>query len=385
MLAALLLLAAQGAGQPTDAGRVLVVANRHSPVSLEIAADYCEKRGVRLRLEVGCPDSALDARKETISYPLFAETIERPLRALLEKHPEVDFVVLTKGIPIRLERAPDLGIDGRQTSVDGFLAALGYEERADTRRIELRDKGFRGTACANRYWNSSRPFSHREFGGYLVTRLDGYDAADAKALVARALEAEARPLAPRAPVLLDACASFGCGDPALQPLRVPEGARAIDEMLYRDYNADLACAAALLGQRGRLVRLEETEEFAGASEALAGYASWGSNDTHFSAATYHALRFEPGAFAVTAVSTSARTFLPAEGGQSLIADLVHQGATGAPGWCDEPLLLAISSPTVLFDRAARGFTLAESFYAAARFVGWEDIVLGDPLCRPRRE
>jgi hypothetical protein len=85
------------------------------------------------------------------------------------------------------------------------------------------------------------------------------------------------------------------------------------------------------------------------------------------------------------VSTSARTFLPTEGGQSLIADLVHQGATGAKGYCDEPLLQAISSPSVLFERYSRGWTLAESFYAAARFVGWEDIVLGDPLCRPYRE
>jgi uncharacterized protein (TIGR03790 family) len=383
MLAAILLLAAQGAAGTTDAERVLVVANRHSPASLEIAADYCEKRHVRLRLDVACPDSALEAREETISYPLFAETIERPLRALLEKHPEVDFLVLTKGVPIRIERAPDLGIDGRQTSVDSFLAALGYEERADAHKLELRDKGFRGTAYANNFWNSSRPFSHREFGGYLVTRLDGYTIADAKALVAHALEAEAR--AHRAPILLDVCASFGSGDPAAQPLRVPALARSIDEMLYSDYNADLACAAALLEQRGRLVHLENTAEFAGAAEPLAGYASWGSNDTHFAAEKYHALQFVPGAIAVTAVSTSARTFLPAEGGQSLIADLVHQGATGAAGWCDEPLLLAISSPTVLFDRYARGFTLAESYYAAARFVGWEDIVLGDPLCRPLRE
>jgi len=26
--------------------------------------------------------------------------------------------------------------------------------------------------------------------------------------------------------------------------------------------------------------------------------------------------------------------------------------------------------------------MAESFYAASRFVGWEDIVIGDPLCCP---
>jgi hypothetical protein len=33
------------------------------------------------------------------------------------------------------------------------------------------------------------------------------------------------------------------------------------------------------------------------------------------------------------------------------------------------------------DRYTSGFTLAESFYAASRFVGWEDVVIGDPLGR----
>ena len=82
------------------------------------------------------------------------------------------------------------------------------------------------------------------------------------------------------------------------------------------------------------------------------------------------------------ISTSARTFLPTHGGQSLIADLIAQGVTGAKGYTDEPLLQAVASPSILWDRYTHGWTLAESFYAASRFVGWEDIVLGDPLCRP---
>jgi hypothetical protein len=26
--------------------------------------------------------------------------------------------------------------------------------------------------------------------------------------------------------------------------------------------------------------------------------------------------------------------------------------------------------------------MAESFYAASHFVGWQDVVIGDPLCCP---
>jgi hypothetical protein len=76
---------------------------------------------------------------------------------------------------------------------------------------------------------------------------------------------------------------------------------------------------------------------------LMGYCSWGSNDPKFDEKGYLMLRFNPGAIAETAVSTSARTFLPTSGGQSLIADLIHGRVTGVKGYCDEPLLQAIAS------------------------------------------
>jgi hypothetical protein len=63
----------------------------------------------------------------------------------------------------------------------------------------------------------------------------------------------------------------------------------------------------------------------------------------------------------------------------LIADLIAHGVTGIKGYVDEPLLQAVASPSITLDRYSRGFTMAESFYAASRFVGWEDIVIGDPL------
>jgi uncharacterized protein (TIGR03790 family) len=131
--------------------------------------------------------------------------------------------------------------------------------------------------------------------------------------------------------------------------------------------------------------LDKTEEFVGGKSDLMGYCSWGSNDAKYVADHYHTLRFAPGGIAETAVSTSARTFLTTTGGQSLIADLVHQRVTGVKGYVDEPLLQAVASPSILFDRYSRGWTLAESFYAASRFVGWEDVVIGDPLCAPYRK
>ena len=140
-------------------------------------------------------------------------------------------------------------------------------------------------------------------------------------------------------------------------------------------------AADILRSRGVPVELTQTDAFAAKRSGLLGILL-GEQRPASRRRAYHSLRFAPGAICETAVSTSARTFLPTKGGQSLIADLISQGVTGVKGYTDEPLLQAVASPSTSWIRYARGWTLAESFYAASRFMGWEDIVIGDPLCRP---
>lgn len=358
--------------------RTLVVMNADSPTSLAVGAAYQKKRGVANKIVVHCQDSAESTAKETIAYPAFREGIETPLRTYLSKHPKIDFIVLTKGIPIRITGAPDLGVSGTQPSLDSYLAALDYEKDKKARKVTLTDTGFTGRAWANRFWNSTERFSHAKFGGYLVTRLDGYTEDDARMLIAWALASEQQK--PSGGILLDSCPSFGYADPKAQPVAIL-GEKSVNELPYNTYNADMQRAAEDLAARKIPLSFEKTDSFVDGSD-LMGYCSWGSNDSHFDAANYKRLRFAPGGIAETAVSTSARTFLPTSGGQSLIADLVTDHVTGAKGYCDEPLLQAVASPSILFDRYTRGWTLAESFYAASRFVGWEDIVIGDPICQP---
>jgi uncharacterized protein (TIGR03790 family) len=367
--------------------RTVVVVNGNSPVSMAVAADYMKLRGVRQKVVVHCQDSATSAANETITYKSFQPTVEAPLRTYLSKHAQVDFIVLTKGVPIRISEAPGLGVSNKQPSLDSFVAALDYSSMKPV-KVALSDGGFTGTAWANRFWDARERFTHKKFGGYLVTRLDGYSEEDAKMLVRWSLAAEKK--RPTGTILLDTCPSFGYDDPAKEPLPIfngtpdPEnGAKSLNEIACKHYNADMQHAAELLGKRGIPVQLEKTDAFVQGAD-LMGYCSWGSNDSHFDAGNYAKLRFAPGALAETAVSTSARTFLHTTGGQSLIADLVAGNVTGAKGYCDEPLLQAVASPTILFDRYTKGWTLAESFYAASRFIGWEDIILGDPLCRPYR-
>ena len=276
---------------------------------------------------------------------------------------------------------------------------MDYDTKPDAIRVDIEDpdyragyiiyahRTFRARAWANRFWNSTEPFSHAKFGGYLITRLDGYTKADAQALTTRSLQAERAGSKPVGEFLLNVAPKFGFTDKARQPYSILSenlaGSRIAkitsEKAHLGDFNSDLQGAADALKARGFTVELEQAEHFVGNRTGLMGYMSWGSNDPKFDAAAYHSLTFAPGALSDTAVSTSARTFLPTEGGQSLIADLIAQGVTGIKGYTDEPLVQAIASPSILFDRYTRGWTLAESFYAASAPVGWEDIVIGDLL------
>ncbi|MCW3054738.1 MAG: hypothetical protein JWN14_3908 [Chthonomonadales bacterium] len=371
---------------------MLLISNSNSPVSRAIADDYAQKRHIKNRVAIQCPDSAVSTQNETLTIAAYTTAIEEPLRKYLGAHPKIDFIVLTKGIPIRILGA-GLGSNDEHTrepaatrgrpSVDSYLAALDYTSLPNTRKIPITGSGAIGAGLINRYWNATEPFSHKKFGGYLVTRLDGYTEADAKALVSRALQAEANlpEILKRGKVLLDVQPTFGLGDKATQPgpITVPE---ILSESAWSEYNADMRHAHDILVERGIPDELDLNPAFVGQRTDLLGYFSWGSNDARYSPAAYQSLTFAPGSLCDTAVSTSARTFLPTRGGQSLLIDLIAHGLTCGKGYVEEPELQAIASPTIALDRYTSGYTMAESLYAASHFVGWEDIVIGDPLCCP---
>jgi uncharacterized protein (TIGR03790 family) len=351
-------------------------------------------RHVKNQLAIACPDSAVSADNETIALADYTRSIENPIRDYLAGHPQIDFIVLTKGVPIRIigssmgstDQVDNISYSENgiyahkgRPSVDSTLAALDYSNQPNALKIDITGSGGAGCAYSNRYWNATEPFSHAKFGGYLVTRLDGYTQDDAVALVREALEAEHR-LA-KGKVLLDVQPIFGLGDKATQPAPI-SGTTIPRESDWSDYNADMRHAHDLLVARGISDELDLSKTFVGRRFNLLGYFSWGSNDPRFSEAAYQNLFFAPGSIGDTAVSTSARSFLPTTGGQSMLAELIAHGLACSKGYVNEPLLQAIASPTIALDRYTSGYTMAESLYAASRFVGWEDIVVGDPLCCP---
>jgi uncharacterized protein (TIGR03790 family) len=387
----------------SQTARVLVMRNTNSSVSKTVADDYMARRGVTNVLNITCQDAAVKTDSETITFRNYLTKIDAPLRVYLAAHSGIDFIVMTKGIPIRLLGQADgrwvkadSAAQNSNGSLDSYVAALGYDTIKGAIRILINSDGsgypgFKGSSWANRYFNSKKRFTHAEFGGYLVTRLDGYTVAEAESLTTKSLRADSLRLLGKKPagkILLDECSDFGITDKAAMPYSVLKANPPVngistetkEDPNWGDYNTDMALAHDTLKARKIPDSLNANSTFVGNMTGLMGYVSWGCNDAHYVAANYLSLRFADGAIVETAVSTGARTFLPTSGGHSLVVDIIHNGATGMKGYTDEPWLQACAQPSILFSRYTAGWTLAESYYAASNQVSWEDIVIGDPLC-----
>ena len=321
-------------------GNVLVLVNDNSPESKEIAAYYVAKRKIPAKnvLHVKCPTTEYFA-----NHFEYCDLLEKPVKAYLKKTKlPIDYIVTTRGTPIK--PSPKFTM-----SIDSILAAMDLNVNVTSQQ-----------GAPNPYFGKKEPFSHKKFGIYLVTRLDGYTLQDAKALVDRSLAAKPA----KGTFLIDSTPARETGGYAAMNA-------AMDEV-HRD----------IIG-KGYVCFFDNKHEFVGGLKNLMGYFSWGSNDAAYSLEKYKSNQFRPGAIAETAVSSSARSLRPLkDGGQSLIADLVQAGVTGVKGYVSEPTLAAVADPRILFDRYLSGFNLAESYYAASRRICWKDVVLGDPLCAP---
>jgi len=374
-----------------ETARVIVLANGNSPVSLRIARYYLKRRQIPEGQLLVLPLITTGPNAEAMTYFDYQAQIETPLRQFLQSQQLTDqirYLVLTKGIPLRIFDVPHplpTNLQYSQVqSVDATLAALDYKGKNLTLRTTNQ---LLGVVVPNFYWRQKYPFEHSLTGGYLVTRLDGFSETDALALVDRALVPRPRLTGN---VLLDPARGDGTslfpqprdGYLPCPPENIPNCLLPPQGVSDGDYNDDLRLAQKLIKEQypQLVVRLAAAKSFAAGTD-LIGYISWGSNDEKFSAKTYQQLTFRPGAIVDTAVSTSARTLLPTKVGQSLIAQLLQgkKGVTGARGYTDEPYLLAVGSPSVLLDSYFSGANLATAYYSSTRYLGWRDIVLGDPL------
>lgn len=307
--------------QAQSPSTVLVVANANSAESVDLARHYQAARRIPERNLLLAEWSA-DERADACSLSDY-NRLSYAIRKAAEKIGGVDYIVLCRNLPVRIRETGG--------SFDSALAAN------STKRTP------------NPYYYYGGPFDADRYGFRLVTRLDGWSWADAHALIDRAQ--------------------------AAQP-GVPYADCAPGKTSY---------AERWLQEGAKTGVCERTAAFRAPSFPVGAYFSWGSNDPRFSRAEWLKIRFVPGGIVETFVSTSASHVRYPGGGQSQVAELLRQGATGVKGYVTEPTLSAVAQPPKLWKAYSSGRNLAESYYYASPFLGWKDVVIGDPLCAPYRK
>ncbi|MEO8167434.1 MAG: TIGR03790 family protein [bacterium] len=260
----------------------------------------------------------------------------------------VNYLVTTKGVPLKVNRGDTYSQNAPSSSVESDLMLI-----LGTNAVAVGGPG----SQMSPYFYQNAHFSRAAYGMYLVTRLDGYTVSDVLNLIDRSGPNVA--VNPQSVFLFDQ-------DPAWSsPL-----------------NMYMSTAKTALEGRGRVVSLDATATYQTNKQNLIGYVSWGSNDHYQYMYTQNAIphnSYVRGAIAETYVSTSGRSFNnPPAYGQSLIADLISEGVSGVKGYVYEPYSNAMAHAYILFDRYAAGYNLAESYFMASLLVSWMDVVIGDP-------
>ncbi len=369
----LLAIALVADGTPASAqsaANVAVVINDASDASRTVGEYYVRQRAIP-------SDNVIHLRTATteiIERAAYDSTIERPIAEAIgarSLHDRVLYLVLTKGVPLRI--AGTTGNEGTTSSVDSELTLL-------YRRIAGQGAPVIGRV-ANPYFLGDKPigeaerFSHRAYDILLVSRLDAFTLDEVTKLIDRAQKPAA-------------------GGRVVLDQRAMLGADAIGDRWLGE-----AAERLIDGGQGDRVVLEDTATAARNVDGVIGYFSWGSNDAA-NRSREVAMRFQDGAIAATFVSTDARTFqAPPEdwqpagkwddrrtwfagSPQTLLADFIRQGATGAGGHVAEPYMQSTFRPDILFPAYVAGFNLVEAFYLALPHLSWQGVVIGDPLCQP---
>ncbi len=341
-----------------NADAVLLVVNRRDPDSRAVADYYAKRRSV-------APSHVclLDTTSsETIDWHTYITQVETPIRDCLKRErleEQVLYIVTTLGVPLRVDGMGGSIEKSEQSSVDSELTLL---------YAKLHGNRFdRAGAVPNPFFGKrDSPFRHAQFPIYLVTRLAANDWADVKAMIDRSLSAR------------------NSGTFVIDTSSPANG----------DGNNWLREAALLL-PAGRVV-LDDTPNVLYRQRNVIGYASWGSNDGGRKQ-RWLGFAWLPGAIVTEFVSTNARTLKTpppdwnlttytdrehwfAGSPQTLSADYIHEGATGASGNVYEPYLAGCVRPEYVLPAYAHGRNLAESYYLGMPFLSWQGVVLGDPLC-----
>ena len=384
------------------ANRVLVIANSSLPESVELAQVYMRGRSIPDLNLIALPLS-LD---ETISWPEFARTLWNPLRETLAARRSLNliedgrsdrigrridtvlshniaYLVLMRGVPLRLANAPEFIDEPQLSHVRRALATMyGQTDPASLENaVEAHKKNEASVdselsllalsgeiphagPIPNPLFGKPRPSLADQSRVIKVSRLDGPDVASVRRLIQSALDGERSGLMGRAYIDQDGRHDGGY-------------------KLGNDWLASIHRATQRLGFPSDLdpapATLPETARF-DAPAIYFGWWTWNA-DGPFQLPGF---RFPPGAIAVHLHSFSAETLRkrPSENESRWCGPLVSLGAAATIGNVFEPYLQFTVFLDAFFAGLTDGMSFADAFFFGLPVLSWQAVALGDPLYRP---
>lgn len=352
---------------------MIIVINQNDPDSLEIGQYYARKRGIPLAniVQLSAPT------EETITVAQYAETVANPLlNALLENKwvkgvkdrakdrygrerlsvsiHEIPFVVLIRGVPLRIANDPTLLGDlpenlpqqfhVNNASVDGEIALLLAPPASSMTAL-----------MPNPYFGKSEIPATDANRILRVSRLDGPTKESVIRLIDRTLEAEVTGLMGR--VYIDTGGPHANGDTWI---------RAAGEMAEAvHFDIDYETSKRPMDHRDRL-------------DAPAIYMGWYRPQAY---AQWQEPRWSvpPGAIGFHLHSFSATSVRDPK---TWLGAFVSQGYCAMVGNVYEPYLEFTHRPQLLLAYMLAGGNFGEAVMYSLPALSWQAVAIGDPLYRP---
>lgn len=356
------------------AAGVVLLANADDPDSLRVAEHYASARGVPRANMVALPMP----RSETISWAEFTQTIWEPLQRELTRAQWIDavpmrltdavgrtkravaghrisYLVVCRGVPLRIAHEPTL-----YEPVPAFTGNTIFRTNASSVDSELNllaNPNYAINAFVpNPLHRNDRPSRFERAAVVKVSRLDGPTAAEAMALVDRAIAAERVGLQGRAYV--DLGGVHPDGDRWLEAV--------VRQLREQHFDTEVDREPGTFAATARF-------------DAPVLYFGWHTSAINgpFTLPGFH---FPPGAIALHIHSFSAQTLRSEQA--NWCGPLVARGVTATVGNVFEPYLQLTHRPDLLLRVLLAGGTFGDAVCYAQPALSWQTVAVGDPLYRP---
>jgi uncharacterized protein (TIGR03790 family) len=343
--------------------RVMVVYNAWTKESGSVARYYMAKRHIpatnkcALKIDDRQSQNYVGLQWEEVET-VFKKPIKKCLQVIGKN--KILYIVFTYGVPFQTYRPRGEGV-----ALDQYVADIWDEVSNPGREENPYHIALHGSATRPPFLSlAAYRALPRAKNVYSVWRLDGHTAQEAKGLVDKALEAEAKGL--RGQVCIDR--------------RNPENLEKIPEFGYGEGEWALQRAADYSREAGFSVVMDTNLEEFGTAPApvrcdnAALYAGWYKLNNYNDAFTWNV-----GAIGIHLDSSSAES---PRGGKNWAANALSKGITVTAGAVDEPYLQGLPSPDVIFAALFEGANVGDAFLRGERWLKWQLINIGDPLYRP---